>query len=152
MATWPCAGLHSSSYKGNMMLKKTRGFTLIELMIVVAVLSIIVAVGYPSYMEHVKKSRRAEGMGQLLELADRMERSYSDRGTYPTNISEVYVATTDNGFYTLSIVSADNVSFTVSAAPTSLGKQNTDKCKTFTLTSLGQKSISGSVPNSQCWK
>jgi type IV pilus assembly protein PilE len=135
-----------------MMLKKTRGFTLIELMIVIAVLSIIFAVGYPSYMEHVKKSRRAEGMGQLLELADRMERAYSDRGTYPTNISEVYVATTDNGFYTLSIVTANNVSFTVSAAPTSLGKQNTDKCKTFTLNSLGQKSISGSVPNSQCWK
>lgn len=134
------------------MIKKTGGFTLIELMIVLAVLSIIVAIGYPSYQEHVKKSRRAEGMGQLLELADRMERAYSDRGTYPTNISEVYVATTDGGFYTLSIVTANNVSFTVSASPTSLGKQDTDKCKTFTLTSLGKKSISGSVPNSQCWK
>ena len=134
------------------MIKKTDGFTLIELMIVLAVLSIIVAIGYPSYQEHVKKSRRAEGMGQLLELADRMERAYSDRGTYPTNISEVYVATTDGGFYTLSIVTANNVSFTVSASPTSLGKQDTDKCKTFTLTSLGKKSISGSVPNSQCWK
>ncbi|HAJ93243.1 MAG TPA: hypothetical protein DCO71_11630, partial [Gammaproteobacteria bacterium] len=110
-----------------MMVKKTRGFTLIELMMVLAVLSIIVAVGYPSYMEHVKKSRRAEGMGQLLELADRMERAYSDLGTYPTSVSEVYVATTDGGFYTLSVVSANNVSFTVSAAPTSLGGQNDDK-------------------------
>ena len=135
-----------------MMLKKTRGFTLIELMIVLAILSIIVAVGYPSYMEHIKKSRRAEGMGQLLELADRMERAYSDTSTYPTSVSDVYVATTDGGFYTLSIVSANNVAYTVSAAPTSLGRQNDDKCKTFTLTSLGQKSISGSVPNSQCWK
>jgi len=132
--------------------KKTRGFTLIELMIVIAILAIIVAVGYPSYMEHVKKSRRAEGMGQLLELADRMERAYSDSGTYPTVISEVYVATTDGGFYTLSIVSANNVSFTVSAAPTSLGRQNDDKCETFTLTSLGQKSVSDSSLNSHCWK
>ena len=136
-----------------MMLKKTRGFTLIELMIVLAILSIIVAVGYPSYMEHIKKSRRAEGMGQLLDLADRMERAYSDRGTYPTSVSDVlYTATTDGGFYILSIVSANNVAYTVSAAPTSLGRQNDDKCQTFTLTSLGQKSISGSVPNSQCWK
>jgi type IV pilus assembly protein PilE len=134
------------------MLTKTRGFTLIELMIVIAVLSIIVAVGYPSYLEQVKKSRRAEGMGQLLELADRMERAYSDLGTYPTSISEVYVATTDNGFYTLSIVTANNVSFTVSAAPTSLGKQDTDKCKTFTLTSLGQKSVTDSSMYDQCWK
>ena len=134
------------------MLTKTRGFTLIELMIVLVVLAIIVAVGYPSYLEQVKKSRRAEGMGQLLELADRMERAYSDSGTYPTVISEVYVATTDGGFYTLSIVSANNVSFTVSAAPTSLGRQNDDKCETFTLTSLGQKSVSDSSLNSHCWK
>jgi len=137
------------------MMKKTRGFTLIELMIVLAVLSVIVAVGYPSYQEHVKKSRRAEGMGQLLELADRMERAYSDRGTYPAKgtVSEVYTATTDGGFYTLSIVTANNVSFTVSAAPTSLGGQNKDKCHTFTLTSLGQKSVSGGSHGvDKCWK
>lgn len=134
------------------MIKKTRGFTLIELMIVITILAIIVTVGYPSYMEHVKKSRRAEGMGQLLELANRMERSYSDQGTYPTSISEVYGATTDGGFYTLSIVSANNVSFTVSAAPTSLGRQDTDKCATFTLTSLGQKSVTDNTLNSHCWK
>lgn len=135
------------------MMKRTRGFTLIELMIVLAVLAVIVAIGYPSYQEHVKKSRRAEGMGQLLELADRMERAYSDRGTYPTVISEVYVATTDRGFYTLSIVTANNVSFTVSATPTSLGDQNEDKCHTFTLTSLGEKSVSGGSHGvDKCWK
>lgn len=135
------------------MMKRTRGFTLIELMIVLAVLAVIVAIGYPSYQEHVKKSRRAEGMGQLLELADRMERAYSDRGTYPTVISEVYVATTDSGFYTLSIVTANNVSFTVRAAPTSLGGQNEDKCHTFTLTSLGEKSVSGGSHGvDKCWK
>ena len=138
-----------------MMLTKTRGFTLIELMIVIAVLSIIVAVGYPSYLEQVKKSRRAEGMGQLLELADRMERSYSDNGTYPTAISEVYVATTDGGFYTLSIVTANNVSFVVSAAPTGLGNQDEDKCQSFSLTSLGNKWVadgSDSSLNDYCWK
>jgi type IV pilus assembly protein PilE len=135
-----------------MMMRKTRGFTLIELMIVLAVLAIIVAVGYPSYLEQVKKSRRAEGMGQLLELADRMERAYSDSGTYPTSISEVYVATTDGGFYTLSIVTANNISFVVSAAPTSLNNQNTDKCQTFTLTSLGDKSVTDSSLDNYCWK
>lgn len=135
------------------MIKKTGGFTLIELMIVLAVLSIIVAVGYPSYQEHVKKSRRAEGMGQLLALADRMERAYSDTGTYPTNVSEIYTATTDSGLYTLSIVSANNVSFIISAAPTSVKNQNEDKCNTFTLTSLGEKSVSGgSLGTTACWK
>ena len=135
------------------MMKKTAGFTLLELMIVLAVLSIIVAVGYPSYQEQVRKSHRAEGMGQLLELADRMERAYSDRGTYPTDITEVYVATTENGLYSLSIVTANNVSFIVSAAPTSVKNQNDDKCHTFTLTSLGEKSVSGgSLGSTDCWK
>jgi type IV pilus assembly protein PilE len=135
------------------MIKKTGGFTLIELMIVLAVLSIIVAVGYPSYQEHIKKSRRAEGMGQLLALADRMERAYSDTGTYPTNVSEIYTATTDSGLYTLSIVSANNISFLISATPTSVKNQNDDKCNTFILSSLGDKSVSGgSLGTTDCWK
>lgn len=135
------------------MIKKTRGMTLIELMIVLAILSIVVAIGYPSYLEQVRKSHRAEGMGELLELADRMERSYSDLGTYPTNISDIYVATTDGGLYTLSIVSANNVSFIVRATPTSVKNQDKDKCHTFTLTSLGEKSVSGgSLGKDDCWK
>jgi type IV pilus assembly protein PilE len=135
------------------MIKKTRGMTLIELMRVLAILSIVVAIGYPSYLEQVRKSHRAEGMGELLELADRMERSYSDLGTYPTNISDIYVATTDGGFYTLSIVSANSVSFTVRATPTSVKNQDKDKCHTFTLTSLGEKSVSGgSLGKDDCWK
>ena len=137
------------------MIKKTAGFTLIELMIVLAVLSIIVAVGYPSYQEHVKKSRRAEGMGQLLALADRMERGYSDTGTYPTNVSEIYTATTDSGLYTLSIVSANNVSFIISATPTSVKNQDDDKCTSFSMSSLGDKWIANGTDqslNDYCWK
>jgi type IV pilus assembly protein PilE len=135
------------------MIKKTHGFTLIELMIVLAILSIVVAIGYPTYLEQVRKSRRADGMGQLLELADRMERAYTDRGTYPSTISDIYVTTTDGGLYTLSIVSANNVSFTVRATPTSVKNQNKDKCHTFTLTSLGDKSVSGgSLGATDCWK
>ena len=141
-----------------MMKNKTRGFTLIELMIVVAILAIVAAIGYPSYLEQVKKSRRAEGMGHLLELADRMERFYSDKGTYAgatlgTTSGNVFVATTEGGHYTLSIGAQDNVAFTISVTPTSKGKQNTDKCHTFTLTSLGVKSVSGgSLSTDACWK
>jgi type IV pilus assembly protein PilE len=141
-----------------MMTNKTRGFTLIELMIVVAILGIIAAVGYPSYLEHVKKSRRAEGMGHLLELADRMERFYSDKGTYAgatlgTTSANVFVATTDGGHYTLSIGAQDNVAFTISATPTNKSNQDTDKCHTFTMTSLGVKSVSGgSLSTDDCWK
>jgi type IV pilus assembly protein PilE len=137
-----------------------RGMTLIELMIVVAVLGIIAAIGYPSYLDHVKKTRRAEGMGELLELADRMERHYSDTGTYDQadgtdmTAATIYRSTTENGYYTLSIAAGtNNIQFTASAAPTSKGQQNTDKCGTFTINSLGTKSVSGPLSADDCnWR
>jgi len=142
------------------MKNNARGMTLIELMIVVAILGIIVAIGYPSYMDHVKKSRRTEGMGELLELADRMERHYSDTGTYDQadgtdmTAAVIYQSTTQNGYYTLSVdAGTDNVQFTARAAPTSKGQQNTDKCGTFVVTSQGTKSVTGgSLSTADCWK
>ena len=142
------------------MKNSARGMTLIELIIVVAIVGIIAAIGYPSYQDHVKKTRRAEGMGELLELADRMERHYSDTGTYDqTNGSDMTATvimggtTTENGYYTLSIAAGtDNVEFSASAAPTSKGQQNTDKCGTFTINSLGTKSVSASTTDDCNWK
>lgn len=137
--------------------KKAYGFTLIELMIVVAVLGIIVAIGYPSYQEQVRKSRRAEGMGELLEMADRMERRYSDVGTYAGITADVLYGTdtaddkrqTTNGHYKLTIESADTIQFTLSAAPQ--GNQTKDKCHTFEYDSNGPRTVSGgSMTAEQC--
>lgn len=139
-----------------MMLKKTRGFTLIELMIVIGIIGIIVALGYPSYRDQVMKSRRAEGMGELLELADRLERFYSDQGTYVgatlgTAATNIYPTLTDKGHYQLTIDSQNAVAFQVIAAPQ--GKQANDKCGSFELTSLGARTVSGNSINvDQCWK
>jgi type IV pilus assembly protein PilE len=138
-----------------MMPNKMRGFTLIEAMIVVAILGLIAAFGYPAYRDQVIKSHRADGMSALLELADRMERHYSDAGTYTkadgTNIT---VADVFPGFssdyYTLTIDSQSTIGFTVSAAPK--GTQVKDKCGTFTLTSQGVKSVSASGMLESCWK
>jgi type IV pilus assembly protein PilE len=140
-----------------MMLKKTRGFTLIELMIVVAIVGIVAAFAYPSYREQVIKSRRAEGMGELLELADRMERFFSDRGTYVgatlgNAATDIYPATTEKGHYALAIPTQTAIAFSVTAAP--LGQQLADdtKCGTFSITSLGVKGITGTASLENCWK
>ncbi len=136
---------------------RQHGFTLTEMMIVVAVLGVILSIAVPSYFEQVRKSRRAEGMGELMELADRMERFYSDRGTYVgaslgTNATDIYPATSAKGYYTLSIGSQTATAFTVSAAPTTKGDQNEDRCGTFSLTSQGVKSVSNAGYQDECWK
>ena len=140
-----------------MMPNKMRGFTLIEMMIVVALIGIIVAFGYPSYRDQVIKSHRAEGMGELLELADRLERYYSDKNTYATATlgtaaTDVYPAVTKKQNYALAIdgTKTDDIKFSITATPQ--GTQTADKCGTFILNSDGTKSITGSVDVDECWK
>ncbi|MCC7487850.1 MAG: prepilin-type N-terminal cleavage/methylation domain-containing protein [Burkholderiales bacterium] len=66
---------------------RSAGFTLIELMTVVVVIAILVAVAYPSYQDHVRKGKRAEGRAALLRIAQVLERNYTDRNTYVTDIA-----------------------------------------------------------------
>ena len=131
-----------------------RGFTLVELMIVIAILAITIAIGYPAYRDQVMKTRRAEGMGELLELADRMERFYAnganptyDGATLGAADTDVYPEYTEKGHYQLVIDSATTTLFQISADP--VGPQDDDKCGKFTLTSAGQKSAEG---GNECWK
>ena len=135
--------------------KFMRGFTLIELMIVLAVVSIIIAFAYPSYRDHIVKAHRAEGMGELLDLADRLERFYSDQGTYAgatlgSATTDLRPVATEKGKYNLAITAQNAISFTVTATPQDAQADDT-KCGTFTLTSLGAKSTSGTLPDEKCW-
>jgi type IV pilus assembly protein PilE len=136
--------------------KSIRGFTLIELMIVVAIVAIIVALGYPSYRNHVMKTHRAEGMGELLDLADRLERFYSDRGTYAgatlgNGATDLRAVATERGHYNLAITAQDAIAFTITATPQGAQADDT-RCGTFTLTSQGDTSASGSLGDEECWR
>jgi type IV pilus assembly protein PilE len=139
-----------------MTIKKMRGFNLIEVMIVVSIIGLIAALGYPSYQDQVRKSRRAEGMGELLELADHMERHYSDIGTYDQadgsdmTAAAIFRTTTSGGYYTLSVdAGTDNVSFTIRATPVAGKSQAEDKCHTFIYNSLGQRTVTGGSLNAE---
>ena len=126
------------------MKKNNKGFTLIELMIVVAIIGILAAVGYPSYVGHVKKGNRADGIDSLLALSGRMEEFYMNNDTYVN--ATVASNTSSDGLYTMSITNSTAYAYTIQAAPV----QGDSDCGNLTLNSLGVKGTStGTV--SDCW-
>ena len=106
-----------------------QGFTLIELMIVVAIIAILALVGYPTYLDQVRKAARKEAAGKVLDTAGRMERIRSQKFEYQA----VSDQTTDR--YTITVDASDPTKFTVTATPT--GDQTSDDCGTMEYTNAG---------------
>ncbi len=142
-----------------------RGFTLIEVMITVAIVAILAAVALPSYQDSVAKSRRAEARGQLLELAQFMQRYYSQNDRFDQNAAGTAVAipaglalvprTAAAGAetYSISFTTTPTIStFTIRAAPRSGGPMTSDGCGTFSLNNAGARSVSGTKPVAECWR
>lgn len=137
-----------------------KGFSLIELMIVVAIVSIIASVAYPSYQESIAKSRRADAQANLLELAQFMERFYTTNNTYQnitTTPPSAPVLPFDespkdgtNKHYDLALSAITATSFTLTATPKN--SMNGDKCGNLTLTHTGVKGKSGSADLDECWR
>lgn len=153
--------------------RRSDGFTLIELMIVVAIIAILAAVAMPSYQEHVRRSKRAEATGTLMEAAQFMQRFYSANDRYtaeagtsnaetaqlvgtdsmlPANLRQSPRSGTAN--YTISVLARDTPpTYTLKA--TRSGSMSDDRCGTFVLSSQGVKSVDGAVTGTDaaaCWK
>ena len=127
------------------MKKNNRGFTLIELMIVIAIIGVLAAVGYPAYTSSVQKGNRADGIGGLLSLAGRMEEFYMNKDTYAG--ATVANPTTPDGLYTLSITTQTAFGYTLTATTIPVGADA--ECGNLVLNSLGQKT--DSLGNGNCW-
>jgi type IV pilus assembly protein PilE len=149
--------------------RRNGGFTLIELMIVVAVLAIITTIAYPSYREHVLKSTRTVGKGMLVDIATRQEQFFLDNRRYTTDLSELGLGATAVAFDNqrsqvdagstrrvyLARVQGETTAcpirscYVLEAVP-QLGQAQDTNCGTLTLASNGARNATGSAP-AQCW-
>ncbi len=149
-----------------MMQKRQRGLTLVELMVVVAVMAIIATIAYPIYTNQVQKTRRADAKVVLESVAMAEERFYTINGSYTDDYTELFTGTlaiaagldwpctdgdtcnTSRGYYVIDIGhGTDDQDFTVTADASSSGPQAGDTaCPSFTINHQGVK-----TPASGCW-
>ena len=120
---------------------KQRGVTLIELMIVVAVMGILAAITYPSYTQYVLRTHRSEAMNELTRLANLQEQFFADNRSYAPNLTTLGLSsdtlTTQSGRFQIAVSASAARSFTLTA--TAVGVQAGDACKTFSINQLGQR-------------
>lgn len=138
------------------------GFTLIEIMMVVAIVAILTAIALPAYGRYVLRSQRVEGKTLLNQIAQRQERFNSTYNLYSGSLTGTGTAGlgmtancgagvgSENCLYVVTVVTpVDGLQYTLTATPQ--GRQASDVCGSLTLTGTGVKAFTGAATNGACW-
>jgi type IV pilus assembly protein PilE len=127
------------------------GVTLMELMIVVVIIGILAAVGYPNYRDFAARAKRNEAKAALLQVATNQERFYLNSNSYTTDLTNLGFQaspfTTETGSYRITVNSANANTYTATAVFL-LGGDEAGKCASLTINAAGVKT---SAPLTDCW-
>jgi type IV pilus assembly protein PilE len=138
----------------------TRGFTLLELLVVLVLVSVVAALALPGFRQQMARVHRTEAMTALLQLQSAEEKFYLRHSAYTANILDAppmglgMPTVTSSNKYVLSVAVADDgQSFIATASPTPTGGQDADlECLAFSIDARGRRAVSGTRDAKHCWK
>jgi type IV pilus assembly protein PilE len=134
------------------------GFTLIELMIALAIVAILAAVALPSYQSYVVRTQRAAAAGCLAEMAQFMERVYATNLRYDQNNAAATALPASQcvndtaARYTIALAAVGQTTFSLTATPQGVQASADGACATLSLTQTGAKVVSGTGTVAHCWR
>lgn len=152
--------------------QSSAGFSLLEMVVVIVIIAILVAIGYPMYENKVRQSRRVDAKSALLELAQLQEKFYfrdpnqnggnhtyaTDFNTLLMNGSRGFKVVDDKtlesgeGYYQITFdINSGRSAFNFIAVPTEKGGQNNDSCKEFSINNIGNKNSKSEPEGEKCW-